>query len=141
MQYQRIGMLACGTGIAPMIQVIRAVVENEDDDTIIHLVYGCQTQDDILMKKDLNNFTSYWNFTTLYALSRTTEQSLADHAGMIKYGDRVHFGRIDCDLVCKEMPAPTERNLVLICGTKSFDKDMINHLGKAGYTKMMYFKF
>ena len=134
-------MLACGTGIAPMIQIIRAVVENNDENTFLHLVYGCRSQDDILMKEELDEFASYWNFTVLYALSKTTQLSLAENPGMIRYGDKVHFGRVDSDLVRKEMPSPNMRNMVLICGTKSFDKDMINYLTKAGYAKEMYFKF
>ena len=39
------------------------------------------------------------------------------------------------------MPGPGADVLVLICGTKSFDKDMINHLGALGYSSDMYFKF
>ena len=134
-------MLACGTGIAPMIQIIRTVVENDEENAFLHLVYGCRSQDDILMKKELDEFASYWNFTVLYALSKATQQSFAENPGMISYGDKVHFGRVDSDLVHREMPSPSEGNIVLICGTKSFDKDMINHLRKAGYAKEMYFKF
>lgn len=134
-------MLACGTGIAPMIQIIKTIVENDKEDTFIHLVYGCRTQQDILLKDELDHYASYWNFTVLYALSRCTEGCLRERPGMIKYGDKVHFGRIGCDLVCKEMPPAWTGNLVLICGTKSFDKDMINYLSKAGYTKDMYLKF
>ena len=141
-QYERIGMLACGTGIAPMLQVIRAIVESDEEETFVHLVYGCQTQHNILLKQELDTYASFWNFTVLYALSRTSAESVAENPGKIKYGDVVHYGRIDSELVKKEMPLPSERNLVLICGTKSFDKDMINHLIKAaGYGKDMYFKF
>lgn len=135
-------MLACGTGIAPMIQVIRAIVENDEEETFVHLVYSCRTQHDILLKKELDTYASFWNFTVLYTLSRSSRESISDDPGMIKYGDKVHFGRIDRELVKKEMPPLSERNMVLICGTKSFDKDMINHLTKAaGYNKDMYFKF
>ncbi len=125
-----------------MVQLIRTVVENTVEDTFIHLVYGCRSQYDILLKEELNHFASFWNFTVLYALSQTSEQSLQAAKGLIQYGDRVHFGRVDCELVQKEMPSPEkEKNMVMICGTKSFDKDMINHLLKAGYKKDTYFKF
>ena len=135
-------MLACGTGIAPMLQVIRAIVENDEEETFVHLVYGCRTQHDILLKEELDAYASFWNLTVLYALSRTSAESVSEDPGRIKYGDVVHYGRIDSELVKKEMPPPSERNLLLICGTKSFDKDMINHLTKAaGYNINMYFKF
>ena len=71
-QYRRIGMLAAGTGIAPMLQVIQDIVTNEDDETFIQLVYSSQTYDDILMKDTLDEFKAYWNFSVLYVLSQVS---------------------------------------------------------------------
>ena len=51
------------------------------------------------------------------------------------------YGRISQELVSREMPEPSRDVLVLICGTKSFDKDMIKYLKILGYTSDMYFKF
>lgn len=140
-QYSHIGMLACGTGIAPMIQVIRAVVENEEEETFLHLVYGCRTQQDILLKQEIDHLATFWNFTVLYSLSRTSQSSLASNPGSIKYADKVHIGRIDRKLVECEMPHPQpgHRIMVLICGTPSFNDDMIEHLNHLGYTTDMYF--
>lgn len=140
-KFDRIGMLACGTGIAPMVQVIRQVVENENDDTRVHLVYGCRTQRTILQKEFLDECNQFWNFSVLYSLSNCTEQQTQEHKGLLRYQDKVHYGRIDMELVKTEMPVPSPKHCVLICGTKSFDKDMINYLLKLGYTKSMYFKF
>ena len=141
MQYSHIGMLACGTGIAPMIQVIRAVVENEEDETFLHLVYGSRTQDDILMKKELDDFTSFWNFTVLYSLSRTSQSSLSSCPGSIKYADKVHIGRIDRKLVEQEIPRPSagRKVMVLICGTESFNNDMRDYISGCGHTTDTHF--
>ena len=126
-----------------MVQVIRAVVENEEDETFLHLVYGSRSQDEILLKSEIDHFASYWNFTVLHSLSRTSQSSLASHPGLIKYGDKVHIGRIDKKLVEKEMPCPQNGHmtLVLICGTDSFNDDMIKYLNEIGYTSDMYFKY
>lgn len=160
-QFERIGMLACGTGIAPMVQVIRSatptfpiayvsskvyhtprkIVENENDDTRVHLVYGCRTQHTILQKDFLDECKQMWNFSVLFALSNCTAQGVQEHKGSLKYQDRVHYGRIDVDLVKQQMPLPSPKHYILICGTKSFDKDMINYLLQLGYTENMYFKF
>lgn len=51
------------------------------------------------------------------------------------------YGRIDQELVSREMPQPSRDVHVLICGTKSFDKDMIKYLKAAGYTSDTYYKF
>lgn len=136
-QYRRIGMLAAGTGIAPMLQVIQGIVDNEGDETFIHLVYSSQTYEDILMKEDLDNMTAYWNFSVLYVVSKGSDSDQSK----VKYGDHVSYGRINQELVSREMPGPSSDVQVLICGTKSFDKDMIKYLKVLGYTSDMYFKF
>ena len=63
-------MLAAGTGIAPMMQLIQQIVQNEDDETFVRLVYASKTYADILLKSELDQLTSHWNFTVLYVLSQ-----------------------------------------------------------------------
>lgn len=118
-------------------------MENENDDTRIHLVYGCRTQHEIFMKDFLDECRQFWNFSVLYALSNTTPQEVQTDKGTLNYQDNVHYGRITFDLISSEIPPPssTASNCVLICGTKSFDKDMINYVLKLGYAKNHYFRF
>ena len=71
-QYRRLGLLAAGTGIAPMLQVIQGILSNEDDETFIHLVYSSQTYDEILMKHTLDEMKAYWNFSVLYVVSKVS---------------------------------------------------------------------
>lgn len=117
------------------------MVENENDDTRVHLVYGCKTQHTILQKEFLDDCKQFWNFSVSYSLSKCTIQEVQEDKGLLKYQDKVHYGRIDVDLVKSKMPPPSPEHYILICGTKSFDKDMINYLLKLGYAKSMYFKF
>ncbi|XP_070535831.1 NADH-cytochrome b5 reductase-like [Ptychodera flava] len=134
-KYRRIVMLAAGTGVAPMLQVIREIVLNEEEETFVHLVYCCRTYQEILMKSTLDDFTDYWNFTVLYVLSQ--EMNTKSH----RYGEQVHYGRMDETLVVKETSPVKDDTMILICGTKSFDKDMIKYLTKSGYSSKNYFKF
>jgi len=124
-----------------MIQVMRTIIENESDETLIHLLYCCRDQHNILLKPQLREFSSYWNVKVTYVLSHVTEAGVKLDPGLIQYGDLVHYGKLDCDLVVTEMPEASLKNFVFICGTKSFDKDVINHLSKNGYTRDMYHKF
>ncbi|XP_013391420.1 NADH-cytochrome b5 reductase-like [Lingula anatina] len=135
--FSKIIMLAAGTGIAPMTQVIRVILENEDDETLISLVYACRTYEDILMKEQLDQWSGYWNFSVQYVLSQDTQENVIQ---VKKYNDTVHLGRLNSTLVSQMVPL-TERGQVLICGTKSFDKDMINHLKKVGWEMKDIFKF
>ena len=55
LKYQRnmkksIGMVAGGTGITPMLQVIQQVLTDPEDSTKMTLIFANQTEDDILLK-------------------------------------------------------------------------------------------
>ncbi|XP_022846195.1 NADH--cytochrome b5 reductase 1-like isoform X2 [Olea europaea var. sylvestris] len=49
-QVRAFGMLAGGSGITPMFQVARAILENPIDKTKVHLIYANVTFEDILLK-------------------------------------------------------------------------------------------
>ncbi|KAL8467748.1 hypothetical protein ACS0TY_031116 [Phlomoides rotata] len=49
-QVRAFGMVAGGSGITPMFQVTRAILENPSDKTRVHLIYANVTYDDILLK-------------------------------------------------------------------------------------------
>ncbi|GLT53673.1 hypothetical protein SLA2020_269300 [Shorea laevis] len=49
-QVRAFGMLAGGSGITPMFQVARAILENPKDTTQVHLIYANVTYEDILLK-------------------------------------------------------------------------------------------
>lgn len=65
-------MLAAGTGVAPMLQVIQGILANDRDETFIHLVYSNRTYDDILMKDRLDELKAYWNFSVLYVITKVS---------------------------------------------------------------------
>ena len=70
MQYKKLILLAAGTGIAPMSQIIQGILGNEEDDTMIQLLYACRSYDEILMKSELNEWSSFWNFSATFVLSQ-----------------------------------------------------------------------
>ena len=51
--YRKIGMIAGGTGITPCLQLIRQVFKDSEDKTSLWLLYANQTEDDILLRKEL----------------------------------------------------------------------------------------
>jgi cytochrome-b5 reductase len=50
---KKIGMIAGGTGITPMYQVIRAICEDPTDLTEVSLIYANRTEEDILLREEL----------------------------------------------------------------------------------------
>lgn len=69
--------MAAGTGIAPMSQIIQGILGNEEDDTMIQMFYACKSYNQILMKTELNDWSSFWNFSVTYVLSQVTEIDFA----------------------------------------------------------------
>lgn len=134
--YKRILMLAAGTGIAPMYQVIKVIVENEDDETFVKLYYASKNFSDVLLREELSNYCQYWNFTVCHYLSEETDMSQK------RYFEEAIARKLSKIDVSEElMKGPLESTLVLICGTKSFDKDMINTAKDVKVPDKNIFKF
>jgi cytochrome-b5 reductase len=52
----RLGMISGGTGITPMFQLIRAICEDQLDTTEVSLVYANRSEEDILLRAELDRF-------------------------------------------------------------------------------------
>jgi cytochrome-b5 reductase len=55
---RELGMIAGGTGITPIMQVIRAVLRDAEDRTKMSLVFGNLTESDILLYQELKELAS-----------------------------------------------------------------------------------
>ncbi|GAA5907962.1 hypothetical protein JCM6882_001539 [Rhodosporidiobolus microsporus] len=55
---KNIGMIAGGTGITPMLQIIRAALKNPKDKTHLSLIYANVNPEDILLKTELDTLAA-----------------------------------------------------------------------------------
>ncbi|KAH9896241.1 cytochrome B5 [Xylariomycetidae sp. FL2044] len=103
---RKIGMLAGGSGITPMYQLIRAVCEDDRDTTEISLVYANRTEDDILLRDELDTFARRYpkNFKVYYMLDNPP-------AGWTQGS-----GFVTKDVMAERFPAPDPSAKVMICG-------------------------
>ncbi|ONM36998.1 Cytochrome b5 reductase [Zea mays] len=71
-QVRAFGMLAGGSGITPMFQVARAILENPNDNTKVHLIYANVTYEDILLKDELDDMAKTYpgRFKIYYVLNQ-----------------------------------------------------------------------
>ena len=135
--YKCIFMLAAGTGIAPMYQIIKKIVQNEDDNTSVKLYYASKTFSDVLLRNELAELCQYWNFTMCYYLSEE-----GDVKGNRRYREEVEARRVSKAEVQQQLEAgPLHSTLVLVCGTKSFEKDMVNSAKNANVPDENIYKF
>jgi len=140
---KEIGMIAGGTGITPMLQVLNKIVEDPADKTRVSLVFCNTTEDDILLKEQLDALTAKnKNISVTYVV---------DNPKGKWQGEK---GLISEDLVKKKMPKPGPDSLVLVCGPPGFmvavsgnkakdytQGDLTGILAKLGYNKDGVFKY
>jgi cytochrome-b5 reductase len=106
-KHNHIALLAGGTGITPMYQLLRAIFSNPDDKTKVTLVFGNVTEGDILLKKELADLENRYpqRFRAFYTLDKPPK------------GWAGNSGFITKDLLKTVLPEPKEENVkVFVCG-------------------------
>lgn len=119
------GMIAGGTGITPMLQVARAILNNPADKTEIHLMFANVTEDDILLKSTLDELAAKHSkqFKVYYVLN----QPPANWTGGI--------GFVTKEMIKEWCPAPSGDIKILLCGPPPMIKAMAAHCEELGYEK------
>lgn len=130
-QVRAFGMIAGGSGITPMFQVARAILENPNDKTIVHLIYANVTSEDILLKEELDAMAKNYpdRFSLYYVLNQPPE------------GWNGGVGFVTKEMIKENCPAPAADVQILRCGPPPMNKAMAAHLEELGYTSGMLFQF
>ncbi|KAK7225890.1 hypothetical protein V2G26_013893 [Clonostachys chloroleuca] len=101
------GMIAGGTGITPMLQVIRAIVRGREkgDRTEVDLIFANVTAQDILLQEDLDSLTKEdAGIRVHYVLDKPPE------------GWTGGVGYVTADMITKWLPKPADDVKILLCG-------------------------
>ncbi|KAG1745286.1 hypothetical protein EDB19DRAFT_1693694 [Suillus lakei] len=120
---KEVGMICGGSGITPILQVLRAILQNAESQTRVWVVSANKTEQDILCREELDIlFTSHGRerFKLHYTLSVAPEEW------------PYSVGRINDVLLSEHMPQHSEHGLILACGPDA----MISHVVKPGLQNM-----
>lgn len=144
-KHKHIGLVAGGTGINPMYQLIRAIFQNPEDKTKVTLVYGNVTEDDILLKKELQELENTYpqRFKVFYLLDKPPKEWVGGS------------GYVTKELLKTVLPEPKEENIKLfVCGPPGLYKavsggkvspkdqgELSGILKELGYDKEQVYKF
>jgi len=103
---KNIGMIAGGTGITPMLQIIRHIFKDPEDRTNVWLIFANQTEQDILLRNELDEIASEHpdRVHLWYTLDRPSE------------GWTRGTGFVTVDMVRQHLPPPSDDCLILMCG-------------------------
>lgn len=121
---KHIGMIAGGTGIAPMLQILSAIVREPTDITRVSLVFANVTEFDILLKEDIDQIAEkYPYFKVHYVLNKPPK----DWDGST--------GFVTEDIIKEHLPAPSADTKILICGPPPMVAAMKKATQEVGFTK------
>lgn len=130
--FRQVGMIAGGTGITPMLQIIRQVFKDDNDGTLLWLLYANQTESDILLREELEELSNAnpERFKLWYTLDRPTE------------GWSYSSGFVNEDMVRDHLPAPADNTIVLMCGPPPMIKHAcLPNLEKLGHKESNLFSY
>ncbi|MCJ1410623.1 NADH-cytochrome b5 reductase [Ptychographa xylographoides] len=126
---KRFGMIAGGTGITPMLQIIRAIIRGRPknggkDTTEVDLIFANVNQEDILLKEDLDALAlEDKGFRVHYVLNNPPE----------KWDGGVGF--VTEDMIKDKLPPPAKDMKLLICGPPPMVKAMQKAADSLGFEK------
>ncbi|KAJ2162448.1 NADH-cytochrome b5 reductase [Coemansia sp. RSA 552] len=119
-----IGMLAGGTGITPMYQIIQHILANPEDKTKVKVIFANVNAEDILLREQLEMWAKdHDNFEIHYVLNNPPEEWQGG------------VGFVTKDIIEKWMPAPADDIKILLCGPPPMVKAMDANLHELGYDK------
>jgi len=107
-EYTKVGMVAGGTGIAPMLQVVDEILANPEDKTKVSLIFGNVTETDILLKASIDARAAAHpdKFSVYYVVDKPSAPTT--WTGGVGY--------VTKGMLTELMPPPSPRSKVYVCG-------------------------
>ncbi|KAH6638386.1 oxidoreductase NAD-binding domain-containing protein [Boeremia exigua] len=116
-------LIAGGSGITPIYQLAQGILDNREDKTSVTLVYAANTDDDILLKKELDAFYSKFpsRFKAVYVVSQPAEGSMA------------RKGRVTKQLLeDATQGVSNSESMVFVCGPPAMEKALLGDRNTEG---------
>jgi len=128
---RRLGMIAGGTGITPMLQLIRAIVRDPKDKTQVSLIFANVSEQDILLKAELDELHQAHpqQFQLFYTLDKADP----------KWKGGVGF--VSSEMIQKYLPEPSKDSLLLMCGPPPMMNFMLKHMKTLDFQEHHYFQY
>ncbi|CAG9792098.1 unnamed protein product [Diatraea saccharalis] len=129
---KKLNMIAGGTGITPMLQLVRHICRDINDQTELRLLFANQTEEDILLRDELEKYQREYpnQFKLWYTIDRPGE------------GWKYSTGFINEDMIRDHLFPPGEDVITLMCGPPPMINFACNPaLDKLGYQEYLRFAY
>lgn len=119
----KIGMIAGGAGITPMVSIVRTIIRRKLD-VKISLLFANKTAEDIILREEFENYArQYPAFRVLFALDIPPQ----DWGG--------HKGHFDEPVLAEHLPSPGQDVVIFLCGPPMMEFRLREKLLLLGYGK------
>jgi cytochrome-b5 reductase len=141
-RYEHITLIAGGAGITPLYQLIQGILNNPTDRTKMTLVFGVNTENDILLRDEFESYQKQFpdRFKVVYTVSSNSIE---------KTSTEFRNGRVTKELLKELLPSSSGNDTkVFLCGPPAMEDALTGKrrgesgiLGELGYRKDQVFKF
>ena len=136
---RRLGLIAGGTGIAPMIQVLRSYFLSGRNDVEIVLLYGGSDPQSLPFYESLRRCAVGHDGKAAFKMHCTVMDATATKETSEPWTEAV--GIIDERMIKAKMHLPGDDLLVMVCGPPTMCREVKTTLFKIGYSNDMVFSF
>lgn len=122
---KKLAMIAGGTGITPIYQVMQAILKDPEDETEMFVVYANRTEDDILLREELDAWAEKYpeRVKVWYVVQESVQE-----------GWKYSVGFVTENVLREHIPAAAGTVLALACGPPPMLQFAVNpNLEKMGY--------
>ncbi|KAJ1400602.1 Riboflavin synthase-like beta-barrel [Sesbania bispinosa] len=103
---KRLALLAGGTGITPIYQVIQAILKDPEDHTEMHFIYANRTEDDILLREELDSWAKKHEQLKVWYVVRESVKEMWQYS----------VGFITESILREHIPKASQDTLAFACG-------------------------
>jgi cytochrome-b5 reductase len=121
--FETINMIAGGTGLTPMYQVIQQIIKDKNDHTEVKMIYGNITESDILCREDLEAMREVSYVDIVFTLDKPS------------CCWKEEAGYVTPDMIKKYLASPSQQPITVVCGPPPMMKAVISTLKSLDYPK------
>lgn len=117
-----LAIVAGGTGITPILQILNEIITTPEDVTKISLIYANDTENDILLKEELDEMAEKYPYFDVHYVLRTPPDNWSSSIGLITQ-----------DLMEGFLPDSSDDNRLLICGPEGMNSSVLAYAKNLGW--------
>jgi cytochrome-b5 reductase len=133
-KHPQIYAIAGGAGITPIYQLVQGILNNPEDTTRIRLVFGVNTEQDLLLREELEGFKTRFpdRFDYLYTVSHPKEEAGSGNG-------EVRKGYVTEELLRGVVTADGDAR-VFVCGPPAMEEALAGSWGNEGILAKLGFR-